>query len=60
MAPVESRNGSYLDKARTEKGLIQDHGIANRGWVSKFNIGISFRLASPLVTQDGDTVNCPA
>lgn len=48
---------THLDETSTEKRLVQDHGVGDRGSVSKLDICIALGLASPLVAQNSDTVD---
>lgn len=47
----------YLNETSTEERVVEDHGIGNRGSISKLDVGVTLGLTSPLVTQDSNTVD---
>lgn len=48
---------SYLDETSAEERVVEDHGVGDRGSISKLDVGITLGLTSPLIAQDSNTVD---
>lgn len=48
---------TYFDLSAPKERFIQRHGSLNRIFVSKFNIGKTFRLAIPFVAEYSNSIN---